>query len=115
MLKVKDYFQNMLKKTYGSDFVYLTKYPASKRPMYTMPDDEIEGATKSFDLIYKGLEITTGGQRIHDYEMLVENIKKKGFKPEEFEFYTENFKYGMPPHGGFAIGLERMTMQDIRT
>lgn len=104
-------FSEYIKKTYGSDFVYLTKYPASKRPMYTMPDPEIEGATKSFDLIYKGLEITTGGQRIHDYEMLVENIKKKGFKAEEFDFYTENFKFGMPPHGGFAIGLERMTMQ----
>lgn len=104
-------FSEYVKKTYGSDFVYLTKYPVSKRPMYTMPDPEIEGATKSFDLIYKGLEITTGGQRIHDYEMLVENIKKKGFKAEEFDFYTENFKFGMPPHGGFAIGLERMTMQ----
>jgi len=104
-------FSEYVKRTYGSDFVYLTKYPASKRPMYTMPDPEIEGATKSFDLIYKGLEITTGGQRIHDYRMLVENIKKKGFKAEEFEFYTENFKFGMPPHGGFAIGLERMTMQ----
>lgn len=104
-------FSQYVKEKYNSDFVYLTKYPASKRPMYTMPDPEIEGATKSFDLIYKGLEITTGGQRIHDYEMLVENIKKKGFKAEEFEFYTENFKFGMPPHGGFAIGLERMTMQ----
>ncbi|MFL0248896.1 aspartate--tRNA(Asn) ligase [Clostridium neuense] len=104
-------FSQYIKEEYGSDFVYLTKYPASKRPMYTMPDPEVEGGTKSFDLIYRGLEITTGGQRIHDYEMLVENIKKKGFKAEEFDFYTQNFKFGMPPHGGFAIGLERMTMQ----
>lgn len=104
-------FSEFVKEKYGSDFVFLTKYPISKRPMYTMPDSDIEGATKSFDLIYKGLEITTGGQRINDYDMLIENIKKFGFKPEEYEFYTDNFKYGMPPHGGFAIGLERLTMQ----
>jgi nondiscriminating aspartyl-tRNA synthetase len=100
-----------IKDTYDSDFVFLTKYPISKRPMYAMPDDECEGMTKSFDLIYKGLEITTGGQRIHDYEMLKENIKKFGLKPEDFGFYLDSFKYGMPPHGGLAIGLERITMK----
>lgn len=104
-------FCKYVKEKYNSDFVFLTKYPAAKRPMYTMPDDEIEGGTKSFDLIYNGLEITTGGQRIHDYKQLVANIAKMGFKTEEFEFYTENFKYGMPPHGGLAIGLERLTMK----
>ncbi|MCM8711430.1 aspartate--tRNA(Asn) ligase [Clostridium sp. SYSU_GA19001] len=100
-----------IKETYHSDFVFLTKYPVSKRPMYTMPDSEIEGVTKSFDLIYKGLEITTGGQRIHDYEMLKENIIKFGLNPDDFSFYLDSFKYGMPPHGGFAIGLERLTMK----
>ncbi|MDD3223771.1 MAG: aspartate--tRNA(Asn) ligase [Clostridium sp.] len=104
-------FCKYVKEKYNSDFVFLTKYPAAKRPMYTMPDDEVEGGTKSFDLIYNGLEITTGGQRIHDYKQLVANIDKMGFKTEEFEFYTENFKYGMPPHGGLAIGLERLTMK----
>ncbi len=104
-------FSKYIKETYKSDFVFLTKYPVSKRPMYTMPDYELEGMTKSFDLIYKGLEITTGGQRIHDYGMLVENIKSFGLNPEDFSFYTDTFKYGMPPHGGFAIGLERLTMQ----
>jgi nondiscriminating aspartyl-tRNA synthetase len=100
-----------VKEKYNSDFVFLTKYPVSKRPMYTMPDDKLEGVTKSFDLIYKGLEITTGGQRIHDYEMLKDNIIKFGLDPEDFSFYLESFKYGMPPHGGFAIGLERLTMK----
>lgn len=100
-----------IKETFNSDFVFLTKYPISKRPMYTMPDGDLEGATKSFDLIYKGLEITTGGQRIHDYEMLKENVIKFGLVPEDFSFYLESFKYGMPPHGGFAIGLERLTMK----
>lgn len=100
-----------IKEEYNNDFVFITKYPASKRPMYTMPDDQMEGMTKSFDLIYKGLEITTGGQRIHDYEMLKENMIKFGAKPEDFEFYLNTFEYGMPPHGGFAIGLERLTMK----
>lgn len=104
-------FSKYVKETYNSDFVFLTKYPISKRPMYTMPDEENAGYTRSFDLIYKGLEITTGGQRIHQYDMLIGNIKKFGLNPEDFKFYTDFFKYGMPPHGGFAIGLERLTMK----
>ncbi|MBB6216210.1 nondiscriminating aspartyl-tRNA synthetase [Anaerosolibacter carboniphilus] len=104
-------FSKYVKEKYQSDFVFLTKYPAAKRPMYAMPDDELIGMTKSFDLIYKGLEITTGGQRIHDYEMLKQNIIKFGANPDDFDFYLESFKYGMPPHGGFAIGLERITMK----
>jgi aspartyl-tRNA synthetase (EC 6.1.1.12) len=100
-----------MKEKYDSDFVFLTKYPVSKRPMYTMPDDELPGMTKSFDLIYKGLEITTGGQRIHDYEQLKENIIRFRLNPEDFAFYLNSFKYGVPPHGGFAIGLERLTMK----
>jgi nondiscriminating aspartyl-tRNA synthetase len=100
-----------IKETYGSDFVFLTRYPVSKRPMYAMPDEEEPEMTKSFDLIYKGLEITTGGQRIHDYKQLRANIEKFGLVPENFKFYLDSFKYGMPPHGGFAIGLERLTMK----
>ena len=102
------------KKEYGTEFVFLTKYPVAKRPMYTMPDDEDKTLTKSFDLIYDGLEITTGGQRINDYEMLKENIIKFGLNPEDFDFYLDTFKYGMPPHGGFAIGLERLTMKILK-
>ncbi|NLK72849.1 MAG: aspartate--tRNA(Asn) ligase [Clostridiales bacterium] len=100
-----------IKEKYDSDFVFITKYPVSKRPMYTMPDSKEEGMTRSFDLIYKGLEITSGGLRIHDYEMLKGNIIKFGLKPEDFSFYLDSLKYGMPPHGGFAIGLERITMK----
>lgn len=103
-----------VKKEYGTEFVFLTKYPVTKRPMYTMPDDKDKTLTKSFDLVYDGLEITTGGQRIHDYEMLKENIIKFGLNPEDFDFYLETFKYGMPPHGGFAIGLERLTMKILK-
>ena len=103
-----------VKKEYGTEFVFLTKYPVAKRPMYTMPDDEDKTLTKSFDLIYDGIEITTGVQRINDYEMLKENIIKFGLNPEDFDFYLDTFKYGMPPHGGFAIGLERLTMKILK-
>ena len=103
-----------VKEKYDCDFVFLTKYPVSKRPMYTMMDDEDKNLTKSFDLIFDGLEITTGGQRIHDYEMFKENIIKFNLNPNDFDFYLETFKYGMPPHGGFAIGLERLTMKILK-
>ncbi|MGL6106393.1 aspartate--tRNA(Asn) ligase [Romboutsia sp.] len=103
-----------VKEKYNSDYVFLTKYPVAKRPLYTMPDEIDNTLTKSFDLIFDGLEITTGGQRINDYFMIKENIIKFGLKPEDFEFYTETFKYGMPPHGGFAIGLERLTMKILK-
>ncbi|KAB3532474.1 aspartate--tRNA(Asn) ligase [Alkaliphilus serpentinus] len=104
-------FSRYIKEKFDSDFVFLTKYPASKRPVYTMPDDGLPGMTKSFDLIYKGLEITTGGQRIHQYTRLRENMLAFDLNPEDFDFYLNTFKYGMPPHGGFAIGLERITMK----
>jgi nondiscriminating aspartyl-tRNA synthetase len=97
------------KENLGSEFLFLTHYPRRKRPMYTMPCGEEE--THSFDLLFRGLEITTGGQRIHNYNMLIDNIRYKGLKPENYEGYTDTFKYGMPPHGGLAIGLERITAQ----
>ncbi|PJI08532.1 MULTISPECIES: aspartate--tRNA(Asn) ligase [Clostridium] len=98
-----------VKEKYKSDFVFLTHYSREKRPMYTMPCSE--KLTHSFDLIFRGMEITTGGQRINDYEMLKNNIIYKGLNPESFENYLDIFKFGMPPHGGLAIGLERITMK----
>lgn len=100
-----------VKKEFGSDFVFITKYPVAKRPFYAMPDKGNCELTNSFDLLYKGLEITTGGQRIHSYQYLKENIAKFGLNPDSFGYYLDCFKYGMPPHGGFAIGLERLTMK----
>lgn len=97
------------KKKHGSDFVFVTHYPTKKRPMYTMPDNKNPEETKSFDLLFRGVEIVTGGQRINDYNQLVENIKKWGLDPNDFDFYLQVFKYGMPPEGGIAIGLERLT------
>jgi nondiscriminating aspartyl-tRNA synthetase len=97
------------KKEHNSDFIFITHYPLSKRPMYTMEDENDKGFTKSFDLLFRGVEITTGGQRRHNYESLIEGIKSKGLDPEKFNYYLQAFKYGMPPHGGWGMGLERLT------
>ncbi len=96
-------------KEHGSDFVFVTHYPVSKRPFYTYEDENDLGFTKSFDLLFRGLEITTGGQRVHNHDELVERMKSRGLKPELFSYYLQAFKVGMPPHGGSATGLERLT------
>lgn len=101
------------KEEYGSDFVFVTHYPSKKRPFYAMDDPEDARFTLSFDLLFKGLEITTGGQRIHDYNVLVQKIEDRGMTQEGMEQYLDTFKHGMPPHGGLGIGLERLTMQLI--
>lgn len=97
------------KEEYDSDFVFVTHYPSKKRPFYAMDDPEDETFTLSFDLLFKGLEITTGGQRIHDYGSLLEKIEKRNMTTEGMEHYLMIFLYGMPPHGGLGIGLERLT------
>ena len=99
------------KEEYNADFVFVTHYPSKKRPFYAMDDPEDNRYTLSFDLLYHGLEITTGGQRIHDYNMLIEKIAAKGMDQEGLEQYLDTFRYGMPPHGGLGIGLERLTMK----
>jgi len=93
----------------GSPFVFITHYPTKKRPFYTMPDPKDPEYTLGFDLLGVSEEWVTGGQRINDYKMLVDHIKKWGNKPEDFELYLQAFRYGMPPEGGFAMGLERIT------
>ncbi len=97
------------KREHKSDFVFITHYPVSKRPFYTYEDETDPGYTNSFDLLFRGVEITTGGQRRHDYDNLVAGAKMKGLDPENFSFYLQAFKYGIPPHGGWGMGLERLT------
>ena len=97
------------KREHDSDFVFVTHYPVSKRPMYTFEDPADIGFTRSFDLLFRGVEITTGGQRRHDYQNLIDGIKMKGLDPEKFSYYLQAFKYGIPPHGGWGMGLERLT------
>ena len=98
------------KKEFNSDFIFVTHYPSKKRPFYTMDDPEDPEYTLSFDLLFRGLEITSGGQRVHDYKAQVEKMIKCGMNPEEFETYLMLHKYGAPPHGGLGLGLERLTM-----
>lgn len=95
----------------GSDFIFITHYPLVKRPFYTYEDAEDLGFTKSFDLLFRGVEISTGGQRVHDHDELVKRMQAKGLDSEKFQFYLQAFKYGIPPHGGWGMGLERLTQK----
>lgn len=99
------------KEEADADFVFVTHYPSKKRPFYAMDDPADNTYTLSFDLLFRGMEITTGGQRIHDYNMLVDKIAKRGMTEEGMEAYMSIFKHGMPPHGGLGLGLERLTMK----
>ena len=96
-------------KNHDTEFVFATHFPTIKRPFYTMETKDNKEVTESFDLLFRGLEVTTGSQRIHDYDMQVEKLIRFGLKPEDFESYLQMHKYGIPPHGGLAIGLERLT------
>ena len=98
------------KEHYKHEFVFVTDYPISVRPFYHMRYEENPSLTKSFDLIWKGLEVTTGAQREHRYEILLKQTKEKGLNPESIQYYLDFFKYGCPPHGGYGFGLTRMLM-----
>ncbi len=96
---------------HGSDFLFVTGYPMAKRPFYTHPDPHRPGYSNSFDLLFRGVELVTGGQRLHCYPDYLAALERAGLSSEPFATYLEAFRYGMPPHGGFAIGLERLLMQ----
>jgi len=99
------------REEHHSDFLFITHYPWAERPFYTLPCRDNPEETCGFDLIYKGLELGTGGQRIHLYGELLENMKKKKVGPAGMEYYLDIFKFGMPPHGGWGLGSERMIQQ----
>ncbi|MGN0554059.1 MAG: aspartate--tRNA(Asn) ligase [Oscillospiraceae bacterium] len=99
------------KKEYGTEFIFVTNFPSSKPPFYAMNDKEDPRTACKFDLLFRGLEITTGGQRIHNYDEQIEKMKAQGLNPEDFKSYLEVHKYGLPPHGGLGIGLERLVMK----
>ncbi len=96
---------------HGSDFLFVTGYPMSKRPFYTHPDPARPAYSNSFDLLFRGIELVTGGQRLHRYEDYLAALAARKLSTEPFVGYLEAFRYGMPPHGGLAIGLERLLMQ----
>lgn len=95
----------------GHEFVFITEYPAAVRAFYHMHLEDKPGITKSFDLLWNGIEITTGAQREHRREILIQQAKEKGVGTESLQFYFDFFKYGCPPHGGFGAGPERMIMK----
>jgi nondiscriminating aspartyl-tRNA synthetase len=95
------------------ELVFVEGFPTRKRPFYTHPDPDRPGASRGFDLLYRGLEIVTGGQRLHRYESYLEALAERGLEPEPFSTYLDAFRWGMPPHGGFALGLERWTAQVV--
>lgn len=97
-------------ENHGCEFVFVTDYPTSIRPFYHMHSSEDASLTRSYDLLWKGTEIATGAQREHRVDVLIEQIREKGLDPEELDFYLDFFRYGVPSHGGFGMGLNRITM-----
>ena len=109
----KELCQYALEK-HGTDLVFITDWKTSKRPFYSYPKDDNPELTNTFDLICAGTEITSGGQRRHTHESMLEGIHLKNMEPNHFEDYLSIFKYGMPAHGGFGMGLERLTMTILK-
>lgn len=107
--KEEELIGKYVKENYGSDFVFVTRYPFSARPFYHMLGED--GLTNSFDLLYKGLEITTGAQREHRVDVLTKQVIEKGIDPDTIKFYLDFFRYGCPPHGGYGVGIGRILMQ----
>ncbi len=105
----------IIKEETGHDFVFVTDWPAEARPFYHMRYENNPGVTKSFDLLYKGLEVTTGSQREHRYDVLISQAKEKGMSVESLEDYLNFFKFGCPPHGGAGIGPGRLVMKILNT
>lgn len=102
---------NWAKEKHKSDFITITHFPTMAKPFYTMPDPKNPEYSLSYDMLFRGIEILSGSQRIHDYTQLIDSIKSRGLNPKKFEMYLQAFKYGMPPEGGFSFGLERVTMK----
>lgn len=98
-----------VKEEYGSDFFFVNRFPFKAKPFYVMKYDDTWA--RSVDLLYKGLELSSGGQREHRYDVLISQINEKGMNPRNLEWFTKFFAYGAPPHGGFAVGIERLTMK----
>ena len=95
----------------GHEFTFVTDYPTTVRPFYHMRHDEQPTLTRSFDLLWRGIEITTGAQREHRYERLLEQAREKRVEVEPIQYYLDFFRFGAPPHGGFGFGLTRLLMQ----
>ena len=100
---------NQVKEETGSDFFFLNRFPSAVKPFYVMRVDDEPEFARSTDLVFRGLELSSGGQREHRHDRIVAQIKEKGFSPKSLEWFTEPFRYGVPPHGGYSFGIERFT------
>lgn len=98
------------KEKHQSDFVTVTHFPTAAKPFYTKPDPKDPEYSLSYDLLFRGVEVLSGSQRINDYKQLEESINSRGMDPKDFQMYLQAFKFGCPPEGGFSFGLERLTM-----
>jgi aspartyl/asparaginyl-tRNA synthetase len=101
----------LIKERHGHEFTFVTDYPTTVRPFYHMRHPEDQSLTRSFDLLWRGIELTTGAQREHRYEQLLEQAADKGVETESIQYYLDFFRFGAPPHGGFGFGLTRLLMQ----
>ena len=101
----------LIKERYGSEFVFITHFPWAVKPFYQMKDEKNHKVTKSFDLLFNGVEICSGSQREHRHEVWKKQAKEKGLNPEQMQEYGELFQFGMPPHGGAGFGLDRITQR----
>ena len=102
---------NFVKEKHKSDFFFINRFPYAVKPFYVMKVDEEPEWARSVDFVFKGLEMSSGGQREHRYEKIVEQIKEKKMNLESLKWFADVFKYGVPPHGGFSLGIERFTMK----
>jgi aspartyl-tRNA synthetase len=102
---------NFVKEKYKTDFFFINRFPSAIKPFYVMKVDDEPQWARSIDFVFKGLEMSSGGQREHRYEKIIQQAKEKGMNLESLKWFTEVFKYGVPPHGGFSIGIERFTMK----
>jgi aspartyl-tRNA synthetase len=100
-----------VKEKFGSDFFFVNRFPSSVKPFYVARVDEQPEFARSVDLVFKGIELSSGGQREHRYDKIVQQIAEKGLSQEGLKWFTEPFRYGVPPHGGFSLGIERFTAQ----
>lgn len=100
-----------VKEKYNSDFFFVNRFPSAVKPFYVMKSDEDPTFARSVDMIYKGIEQSSGGQREHRYEQIMKQVEEKKLNPAKVKWFTDFFKFGAPPHGGFCLGLERFTME----
>jgi aspartyl-tRNA synthetase len=100
-----------VKEKYNTDWFFVNKFPFAVKPFYVMKDEEDPQWARSIDLVYKGMEMSSGGQREHRYEKIIAQANEKWLNLDNLKWFTEFFKYGAPPHGGFSMGIERLTMQ----